>query len=241
MKKAFTAVIFVSSLSVCPAQILKVDFTAYSWYSVKGYNYQAVPSASWDPYDQATVYGTFTYNTDSLHETFTQDALGGWKWQYQTPEQINLNIMLKSVNNLPDISYSNTTTFPYSTLTSFTEYSLALGYGSKVEKLNLSTRDNPFNSGIVKSLDVSFGSSVLQLDPLNPVEPLTVLDPAHYLVTPGPYYGSVMLGTTVYTTDGAYVGLCKNAYKILSCQVTVIPEPATLVLLAVGGMLIPKR
>lgn len=238
--------VFVLSLSVCPAEILKIEFTGHSTYRVTGGSdlSQVIPDAPWDNVN-GLLSGTITYNTNPalFQENYSQND-PYWKWQYQSQQPLSMEIKLGSQ------TYTNSAFFLFSAITSYTEYNAKEAYDqqgrlvtymSQADIFDVAAYDKSSMSGIVNSMDAKFGRSFVTYFPFTPTEPLTVFDPAHYQSTTARSYGEFRIGTSIYTPAGDRLKFCFNAYMIDTCQVTVIPEPATLLLLGIGGMMLRRK
>jgi hypothetical protein len=239
MKKLLLGMVFISSLSVCPAQILKIDFTGSSFYRIYRGDNNAVPPSPWD-YTSGDISGTIIYNTDSslFQEEFSQNS-PYWHWQYQTQQQLSLNAGMDS------LSY-DTADFPYGTLTSWTEFKQVM-LGQTATTLWTNNFDVTFDnqsqySGIVNTIKATFGHYVYSsMLPTEPLQPLITFDPDFYTGSLNYKYGTFEIGSALYSETGQLIGSRFHVYSIDTCQVTVIPEPATLLLLALGGMALRKK
>lgn len=256
MKKSLLGMVFVLSLSVCPAQLLKIDFsvnpTSGMMITTSGiYQQSNAPANPWSfswPYS-----GTFTYNTDSLQETFFNND-PYWKWQYQT-QQTSLSV------NKNGGTYDSTLDFPYGTVTTYTEYALVTGIdmGGQIittpmysEYFEVAFDDKSSHTGIVNSVILKFPYSDF-IDHTSPYQPQTVFDPDNYAhvtsdrTTFPPilrinYRGYFIIQTASYSETGEMLGYYQRvSYDMDSLQATVIPEPATLLLLGLGGMILRRK
>jgi hypothetical protein len=240
MKQLLLVAVFVSSLSVCHAQILKIDFTCSSTLGRMAWNdYKAVPAAPWDSVGGA-ISGTIIYNADPslFQEEFSQNA-PYWKWQYQTQQQLSLNASIGVLScNIAD--------FPYGTLTSYTEFKPVV-LGQKTTTLWSNIFDVTFDnqsqhSGLVSTIKASFGHYVYSsMQPTEPLQPLISFYPDFYTGSLNYKYGIFEFGNALYSETGQLIGSFCDMYSIDTCQVAVIPEPATLLLVGIGALMMRRK
>ena len=240
-KKEFFILSLFCVVTISHAEILQIDFSGtYDHW---------IGTIIYPEYLGGNVAGTIIYNTDLLsEEEFIQEDIF-WKWQYQTDQDVFLNVSLNDYDNQP-ISYNNVSDCPFGNLTTYTEFGYLTGPTVIdwfiADRFELIYQNSMEHSGIVTTLGVTFGFGYGFIpeeleEPIEPFAPQIIFDPEHYKRPYGePRYGVFRLTTTVYNDSGESEGYCTHNFFIDSCSVAVIPEPSTVLLVCIGGLALRK-
>jgi len=248
MKRLFYIFGLITFIPISSAQILQINFSGVLRSSGYTGDFGEPEPCEWN-----LVTGIMTYDTDLLsNEEFTQEG-DYWRWQYQTVEGFSLYVTLSNSNpsSTQQVSYSNASDYPYGQLMRYTAFENVYAtfpsgyYDVKQDEFELVCDDQQTHIGIVNSIEVIFSASRAWMSslPLEPYEPQVIFDPDYYKSSTGirPDYGNFILTTIDYNENSEIVSLARHFFVIESAEVIAIPEPTTLLLLGLGGLLIRRK
>ncbi len=247
MKKVLCVLGLMGFMSISHAQILQIDFGAV-------YSHTASSGSAASPSQWRRVSGTMVYDTDALanNEEYTEDS-EYWKWQYQTNQGVGFNITLSNPLALQEVTYDNVSDYLYGEVTSCTAFESVYGYlpGSgefgyvdmKRDSFGLIYEDQSSHAGTINGIQVNFNNNVVWTDssPLEAYAPQIAFNPDYFNPTPVSTYGDFSIYTVEYDGAGEVISGAWHYFTITSAEVTAIPEPATILSLGGGFLIIQRR
>ena len=113
--------------------------------------------------------------------------------------------------------------------------------------LNLRIITDPWRiiRGTVNTFRIEFSKAKWMAPPIDPFDPQIIFDPGYFEMRGNYYYpsryGYFILEEITYNNLGEKQSGFSHYYKIYSCNVTLIPEPATFLLLGLGCLFIDSK